>query len=359
MNTSIGRRELLSRGLQSLGLCILPRTLKGSAESPPPLPSPPTLRLYTWAGYFKPELLSSFAADHDCRIQVSTFGSNEELLVNLEADKNLYDLVTPSVYSIGMLRRGNLLSPLDPSMLANRQFIEKEHLNSTADPQNEWSVPFAFSVSGIGYLEGEHQPRLFSWRAFDEPLFYQRFTLLDDMREVLGAALKSLGKSVNCASHSDLAAAQEVADRWIKNARRLQSEDYRVNLTQEVDRLAHGYCGDFLHRSERSVPAQFFIPEEGAPTTCDHFCLTANSENKRLAHEFINFFCLPHIAAQNMEWSGFRSAIGEARSMLPPTLREHPTLFPAPEILARCEPLQDLGDSLPLYEKAWGQLVCG
>jgi len=60
-----------------------------------------------------------------------------------------------------------------------------------------------------------------------------------------------------------------------------------------------------------------------------------------------------------MEWSGFRSAIGEARSMLPPTLREHPTLFPAPEILARCEPLQDLGDSLSLYEKAWGQLVCG
>jgi spermidine/putrescine transport system substrate-binding protein len=85
----------------------------------------------------------------------------------------------------------------------------------------------------------------------------------------------------------------------------------------------------------------------------------AHSKNRRLAHEFINFFCLPHIAAKNMEWSGFRSTIGEARSLLPPELREHPILYPAPELLQRCEQLEDLGDALSLYEKTWGSLLLG
>lgn len=359
MNTPMRRRTLLRGGMVSLGLSLFPRGVVCAAEPPPPVLELPRLRLYTWAGYFKPELVSSFAVDQTCEVQVSTFASNEEMLVNLEAEKDRYDLITPSVYTLGTLRRSGQISALDAARLPNRKFVEKEHLTSAADPRGEWSVPFAVSVSGLGYMEGKNQPRLFSWGALDETESFRKFTLLDDMREVLGAALKSLGKSVNSKNAADIAAAKEVAGRWMKSARKLQSEGYRDNLTAGVDRLAHGYGGDFLHQSGASGVAQFFIPEEGAATTWDHFCVPAHSKNKALAHEFVNFFCLPHVAAQNMEWSGFRSAIREARGLLPAAFREHPTLYPLPELQAKCEALDDLGDALPLYERAWNSLLAG
>ncbi len=277
--------------------------------------------------------------------------------MNVDADKGRYDLVTPSAYAIGTLRRAGLLSHIEPALLPNLRFLDESHVGTPGKSAGEWSVPFAVSVSGIGYLEGNSQPCFFSWSAFEEPGCFQKYTLLDDMREVLGAALKATGKSVNSTSASELASAVEVARRWIKGARKFQSEAYRVNLISGVDRLAHGYGGDFLHRPDSGAVTQFFVPEEGTPMTCDHFCVPAHSQNRLLAHEFINFFCLPHIAAKNMEWSGFRSAIGEARNLVPLELREHPTLFPTPELLERCEPLEDLGDAQSMYEKAWGSLI--
>jgi spermidine/putrescine transport system substrate-binding protein len=358
MNPPIGRRSLLCRGLSTLALGILPRAHSAFTDTPPAA-SLPRLRLYTWAGYFKPELVSAFAEDHGCQVQIFTFGSNEEMLVNLHAEKGQYDLVTPSAYAIGPLRRGGLLSVMDTSLLPNLTFVDDPDAGASEKASREWSVPFAISVSGIGYLEGRSQPCFFSWNAFEEPGCFQRYTLLDDMREVLGAALKTAGKSVNSTNPSELAAAVEIAGRWIRGARKFQSEAYRANLIAGIDKLAHGYGGDFLHQSEQGVATQFFVPEEGAPMTCDHFCVPAHSGNRQLAHAFINFFCLPHIAAKNMEWSGFRSAIGEARKLLPLELREHPTLYPAPDLLEKCEPFTDLGDALQLYEKAWSSLISG
>lgn len=353
MNQLIGRRTLLRRGVYALGISIFPRPCPVFASSSP------SLRLYTWAGYFKPELVSSFAEDHGCEVEISTFGSNEEMLVNMEAEKGRYDLVTPSAYAIGPLRRGGLLSNVDASLVPNLGFVEESHAGGAGKSAMEWSVPFAVSVSGVGYAEGRHQPCFFSWSAFEEPGCFQKYTLLDDMREVLGAALKASGKSVNSTNASDLETAKELANRWIKGARTFQNESYRGNLTSGVDKLAHGYGGDFLQQADPSAVTQFFIPEEGTPMTCDHFCVPAHSKNRQLAHEFISFFCLPHIAAKNMEWSGFRSTIRDARSLLPMELREHPTLYPTPELLQRCEPLEDVGDALSLYEKAWSSLMLG
>jgi spermidine/putrescine transport system substrate-binding protein len=358
MIAPLNRRNFLKWGGACLGLNMTAHVSSGQTELKE-ASAPPSLRLYTWTEYFKPQLVKMFENDHGCRVELSTFASNEELLINLEAEKGRYDLITPSAYMIGMLRRNNLVRPLETPLLSNRTFIEPVHLNATEDPSMEWSLPFAVSVSGIGYNVHRHKPHLPSWQAFDEPAVIQGFSLLDDMREVLGAALRTIGKSVNSTVPADIEAAKELASRWIRNARKLQSEGYRANLTSGEDKLSHGYGGDFLHEPENAGGIQFFIPEEGAPTTNDHFCIPVNSQSAKLAHEFINFFSLPHIAAQNMEWSGFRSTIGEARNLLPASLSENPILYPPIEVRSRCEPLADLGNALPAYETAWSALMNG
>jgi spermidine/putrescine transport system substrate-binding protein len=44
----------------------------------------PALHVYTWADYIKPELVSRFEREHDCRVVIDTFDSNEAMFAKLQ-----------------------------------------------------------------------------------------------------------------------------------------------------------------------------------------------------------------------------------------------------------------------------------
>ena len=41
--------------------------------------SKPVLHIYTWADYIKPELVQRFEKEHNCRVVIDTFDSNEAM----------------------------------------------------------------------------------------------------------------------------------------------------------------------------------------------------------------------------------------------------------------------------------------
>ena len=45
----------------------------------------PTLHIYTWSDYVKPELVQRFEAENGCRVVIDTFASNEEMYAKLKA----------------------------------------------------------------------------------------------------------------------------------------------------------------------------------------------------------------------------------------------------------------------------------
>jgi spermidine/putrescine-binding protein len=75
--------------LLSLILCWIPAGCRRKT---------PELKIYTWAEYFKPELLQRFEKEQKCRIIVDTFESNESMYAKIKAGATGYDLLTPSSY---------------------------------------------------------------------------------------------------------------------------------------------------------------------------------------------------------------------------------------------------------------------
>jgi len=75
-----------------------------------------------------------------------------------------------------------------------------------------------------------------------------------------------------------------------------------------------------------------------------------------LAHKYINFVTDPANAAANMEHIAFRAPNSDAYRLLSEDFRGNDALFPEPEVFAKCEAIDDLGDALALWSKTWDEV---
>ena len=315
-----------------------------------------TLRIYTWADYIDPRLVSAFERKSGCKLAIDTFDSNEAMYAKLSAGATGYDLFTPSSYMVKALLRDKLLLPLDHAKLPNLTNIDPAYLKRALDPQMDHSVPYMMACTCMAWLGSKVEKPVASYEMFDRPALKGRITLLDDMREVLGAALLSLGFRLNSTHPEELAKARDVARRWKTNIAKFDSEQYKSGIASGEFHLAQGYPSDLLQVAEENEDIVVRIPQEGSAFSCDDFCISKDSKNPDLAHQFINFITDPTNAAQNMQAITGRSPNSGAFKLLSEDFRGNAALFPDEAVFAKCEPIDDLGDSLALWSKTWDEV---
>lgn len=347
----MNRRQFLTTTSATLAAASLPAcksTKSGSAKK--------QLTVFSWSDYLSEKAKDSFEKAHNCSVVVDTFDSNESMLAKLEAGATGYDILVPSSYAVIELKRKGLIRTLDPAKIPNRSHIDPNYLKKAADPAMEFSVPYMMAATCIAYLASKVSNPVESWTMFARTDLKGRTTLLDDMREVLGAALKSLGHPLNSTDPAQLAAAREVATRWKANIAKFESEQYKTGIASGEFHLVHGYAGDLLQVAKENEDIRIFIPKEGSSCPCDDLCITKSAKEADLAHAFINHLCDPEVSAENMEWIGFRAPNQSAYHLLSEDFRGSPLLFPPDELFAKCEPIMDLGEKLPLWTAEWDKL---
>jgi spermidine/putrescine transport system substrate-binding protein len=346
----MNRRHFLATTSAALAASALPGCKKSDQT---------VLRIYTWADYLAPELAKRFEQENNCTIQIDTFDSNEAMYAKLTAGASGYDLLTPSSYMVKTLVRDKLLQPLDHAALPNIKHVDADYLKRALDPGMIHSVPYMMAATCLGWLGSKITDPVASYAMFDRADLKGRITLLDDMREVLGAALRSLGFSLNSKDPAELAKARDIAIRWKKNIAKFESEQYKSGLASGEFHLVQGYAGDLLQVADENQDIVVKIPMEGAAFSCDDLCIPVTSAQTALAHKFINFVTDPANAAANMEVIAFRAPNSGAYLLLSEDFRGSEALFPSPEVFARCEPIDDLGDALALWSKTWDEVKAG
>ncbi|MEO5713159.1 MAG: spermidine/putrescine ABC transporter substrate-binding protein [Luteolibacter sp.] len=345
---SMKRRHFLTTTSAAIAASALSSCNKSSAT---------TLRIYTWADYIDPKLVASFEKSAGCKIEIDTFDSNEAMLAKLTAGATGYDVLTPSSYMIKALVREKLLLPLDQSKIPNIKHIDPAYLKRALDPEMTHSVPYLMACTCIAWLGSKVEKPVASYEMFDRPALKGRITLLDDMREVLGAALLSLGFQLNSANPGELAKARDVARRWKQNIAKFESEQYKSGIASGEFHLVQGYPSDLLQVAEENGDIVVRIPQEGSAFSCDDLCITKDSKNAELAHKFINFITDPTNSAQNMQAVAGRSPNSSAYKLLSEDFRGNAALFPDEAVFAKCEPIDDLGDALALWSKTWDEVT--
>lgn len=316
----------------------------------------PVLHVYTWADYVKPELVARFERDHACRVVIDTFDSNEALYAKVRAGATGYDVMTPSTYMTGVLFAQGLLRPLDPALIPNRKNVDPDYLKIALDPQMHHSVPYMLVKSGIAYRRSRVKEVVASWRMFDRTDLKGRITLLNDMRETIGAALKSLGYSLNTTDEAQLARARDVVIRWKRNAAKFENEQYKSGIASGEFLLVHGYSGDILQVQKENPDVAFLIPQEGTSVACDDLVIPKAAREVALAHAWIDFLHDPDVAAENTRFLSYLCPNRAAYEKLGDEVRKNPAIFMDPEVRAKSEVVRDLGADNAKYVKVWDEI---
>lgn len=319
----------------------------------------PTLHVYTWSDYVKPELVARFEQENRCRVVIDTYDSNEAMYAKLKAGATGYDLLFPSSYMVKIMNDQGMLRKLDHALLPNLRNVDPAYLDMAFDSAMDHSVPYTVTITCLGYLGGKVKDFAPSWAMFDRADLKGRMTMLNDHRETIGAALKFLGYSLNTVDDAQLAAAREVVLRWKQNLAKFDNEQYKNGLASGEFLLTHGYSGDLMLVRSENPDIQIAVPREGSQINFDDMVIPVGAPQPELAHKMINFILAPPSAAELTEFIYFLCPNLPSYDLLLPETRADPILFPPAEVVAKLETLADLGENNAKYTKLWDEIKAG
>lgn len=316
-----------------------------------------TLYLYNWSDYIDEELVEAFTEETGIKVISDYFDSNESMYAKLRSGTDGYDIVFPTSYMVEIMRTGDMLEDLDHSKLSNLENLDPKFTSLSVDDQMEYSVPYMVSTTGIGYLGDElGELESLSWDIFGNPEYAGKMTMLNDVRETLGAALKYLGYSYNTRSESELEEAGDLLIQWKRNLAKFENDQYKNGLASSEFIVSQGYSGDILQVQEEREDLLFIIPEEGTSISVDNMVILKSAKNKDGAYAFINFMLRPEVAAKNIEYVYYLAPNTEAYKLLDDEILEDPAVFISDEVIEKSEILLDLGDDNILYNRVWDRV---
>ncbi|MGI6495876.1 MAG: polyamine ABC transporter substrate-binding protein [Kiritimatiellia bacterium] len=327
-----------------------------------------TLHIYTWCDYIAPEILQGFEKGLGVTVVIDTFDSNEAMYAKLKAGGTGYDLITPTSYQIAAMAKEGMIDALDHARIPNvRANFAPSFAGQILDPSFEYNVPYVVTYTGFAYVKDKipegADPA--SWAILGNPALRGRISLLDDIREVIGAGLMYLGYSMNSTDPAEIDAAVEQILQWRVNVRKFDGESYKTEVPSGATWLGHGYSSDttqvIVGDEESGVPPRddigFALPAEGYCIAFDELVVASNASRKDLAYAFINYLYDPEVAAANMNYVCGLSPVAGGIELLDPDYRELIVLDEA--TLANGQVIKGFEDQpevMDLYNKAWDRI---
>jgi len=328
------------------------------------------LHLYNWNDYIAPESVKNFEAQCKCKVVQDFYGDNEEVVAKLAAGAKGYDVIVPtSNYVAGMAKAG-WLQPLDKGKLPNFKNLMPAYLNTEFDPGNKYSAPYAMSITLIGYNDQKLKDlgiTVDSWAVIFDPKILQKIkgkvTVLDSQSEVMAAALKYLGYSVNDRNPAHWKQAKEVILKAKPYWAAFMAQGYIKELSTGNIWVVHGYSNDIFQadagaqEAKQKFRIRHALPKEGAVLALDAMVIAKTAPRPDLAHQFINFMLDGKNSAALTNITGSGNPNSEAMQYIKPEIKSIKAVFPDAESARRLEQLKDMNKKeRQLLNRMWTEI---
>jgi len=318
--------------------------------------SPQKLYVYNWSYYIPTPVLEKFEQRFKVKLVYDLYSSNEEMYAKLKAGGSGYDICFPSGDFVSIMIKEGMLLPIDKARVPNFKYIDEMVVGKSAfDPGCRYSVPYVMGGSGVAVNKKFVKQYDRSWDIFARTDLKGRMTMLDDMREVLGAALRTLGYSVNSTDTAQLRQARDKVAQWQKNLLRYDAESFGKAFAAGEVWVVQCYAENVFTELEPAQKAdvEFFIPKEGGSAYIDNMVILKDARNAGLAHTFINYIHEPAVYAEIADSLALPSSNVEATKVR--TGKGNYELA----ALAGSELKDDLGENVGLYDRIWQELRIG
>jgi spermidine/putrescine-binding protein len=334
-------------------LCFLALTGCGKKEA---TDSGKRLNLYIWSAYISDEIVNKFEKQTGIDVRYDTYDSNEALLEKLQSGVAEYDIAVPSDYLARILIKQGLLTTLDHQKIKGIENLAPRFRDMPFDPNNGHTIPYLWGTTGIGYNKTKVTDPVDSWGILWNPKYKDRILMLDDLREVFGAALKWKGHSINSKDPGELKEAKELLIQQKPLVKTYNSASFDEILLSGDVWLAHGWSGQLAKAADQNRDLAYVVPKEGGTIWVDNMGIPKGAKHLEEAYAFINFVLTPENAAAITNFSGYSSPNEAAKQFINPEILHDSARYPDDQTLSRCEFLKDLGETSTLLDRYWTEI---
>lgn len=337
------------------------------------------VRMYNWSDYIAEDTLKNFEKETGIRVIYDVFDSNEVLEAKLLSGRSGYDIVVPSNHFLAKQVKAGAFMKLDKTQLDNHKNLNKELMKQleTADPGNEYSVPYLWGTNGIGYNVNKVKEVLGEDAPFDslELIFNPKYAekvskcglaMLDSADDMMPQALIYLGLSPNSTNPDDYEKAAEVLLKVRPYITYFHSSRYISDLANGDICVAFGFSGDVFQAAARADEAEngnqigYSIPKEGANLWFDMLAVPADAANVGNAHKLINYLLRPDVIAPITNYVAYANPNDPAQALVDEAIRTDPAIYPSQEVIDNLY----IGDIRPLkvqrvMTRAWTKVKSG
>jgi spermidine/putrescine transport system substrate-binding protein len=322
-----------------------------------------TLYIYTWAGYTDDDLLNRFYQETGIKVVADVFDSNESMLARIQAGGgSAYSVIYPSEYMVQKMVSLKLLTPLDHSLLIGLDELFPQFQNPVYDPGNQFSVPISWGTTGLIYnaklLKTAPTDWDYLWQNQDK--LAKRLTLLNDVREVMGASQRRLGYSYNSSNPQEIRSGYEQLVKLKPAIASFTTDAWRSQMLVGDLMVAMCYSSDAAEIMPENEDLQYITPKSGSSLWTDTLVIPKTAPNPAGAYRWINYMLQADISKELVERLSFATPSQVAYKMLSEEMRNDPTLFPPESVIAKSEGIAPLDEkTTELIEKYWTRLTSG
>ncbi|MBF0279998.1 MAG: spermidine/putrescine ABC transporter substrate-binding protein [SAR324 cluster bacterium] len=300
-----------------------------------------TLNFLNWSEYIDPEVVRKFEKKFDVKLKEFYFETDDDrddILV--QSDGKGYDLVLASGVAISPYLKHKWVSPVDRSKVPNIEHIDSRWLDAFSEVKG-YGIPYFWGTVGIVYRSDLVSQKINSWKQLFHPSedLRGKVLMIKDYRDTIGAALKSLGYSLNSENLKELDEAEKILlaqKAYVKKYSYLSLSEESALVTGEIA-MAMAYNGDAVTLQDYHPQIEFVIPDEGSNLWVDYLLVMESSPRKELAWEFINFVNEPENAARLALYLNFATPNRSAKKFLSSEHLNDPVIYPSEKILSRSE----------------------
>ena len=312
------------------------------------------LNVFTWEGYFDETTLAQFTEETGIQVNYSTFASNEEMMLKLQANGGSeYDIVLASDYAISTIRKEGLIQPLDKSLLTNWDNLNPDYLNQYFDPDNVYSMPYTVGSPMIVYDPDQVDGELTSFSDLWREDLADSLWLIDDARVIVGETLRSLGYSYNTTEQSQLDEAAAKLAGLKPNIRVLDYDMTYNYLTAGEVKAAYLFTPFVVLSLQENPNLVAVFPSEGIGFGVDSIVIPVNAPHPNNAHAFMNFDLRADVAAYVAQWQAYINPNKAADELIDPDYAAMSPFHIPAELLESKEYVEDLGENESMFQDVW------
>lgn len=254
------------------------------------------LNYLTWEGYAVDGFISKFEAASGCKVTASYVGSNDDFAAKLAAGGGVYDIISPSLDTVPMMRQAGFVSPIDTAKVENFDGIYPEFSKQSdvvADGET-WAVPLIWGSVSLIYRPDKLATKPDSISILFDPALKGKVSLWDDKSALYWTARYLGYDNVFDLTDEQLEAVKAklieqkplIRKYWASAG---ELTELMANQEVYVSNAWTGLSSKDVNSLKKGFEVVEFTPKEKAEGWMDSMMLVKDSPNEECAYKFMSF----------------------------------------------------------------------